>query len=217
MPLPPKYLKAGLSSPDPQVYNPNNDDDLFLAKGAPAASSSGVAGSRSGGLRKRHSIAASSSTTPFEARSLTTSSSFPAPGGRAEERPLQRNVGQTTEEAIPLGESESKEVTGHSIAAVPVAIEDDPKSSSPHRADSSSKETLGDNWEMVSPVHQQSKGLSPEWVSVPKPNVADTPLQVASVQGETRLPVSAYRESKIFRLQVLIVQCVHSHLDVQFL
>lgn len=191
MPLPPKYLKAGLSSPEPtqrQVYNPNNDDDQFLARGAPAASSSSIAGSSSGGLRKRHSIAASSSTTPFEARGLTTSSSFPAPGGRSEEKPLPRNVGQTTDEALPQEEIESREVVGRSIAALPVSIDDDSKSSSPQ-----SKETLGDNWEMVSPVHQ-SRGLGTEWISVPKPNVTDTPVEVSSVQGEARLLVSVYRK-----------------------
>lgn len=218
MPLPPKYLKAGLSSPEPVgapqrlVYNPNNDEDQFLARGAPVATSSSSAGPSSGGLRKRHSIAASSSTRPVEATSLTTSNSFPAPSGRTEEKPLPRNVGETTDEATPHGEGESREVLGHSIAALPVAIEDDPKSSSPPRAEASSKETLGDNWEMVSPVHQ-SKGLSPEWVSVPKPIVADTSLEVASDQGEARQLVSAYKKL-LFTIAILITQGVHLRSEV---
>lgn len=196
MTLPPKYLKAGLSSPEPvgatqrQVYNPSNDDNQFLARAGPAVSSSSSAGPSSGGLRKRHSIAATSSATPFEARSLTTSSSFPAPGVSTEEKPPPRSVGQSTDVATPHGVSESRELVVPPIAALPVAIEDDTKSSSPPRAEASSKETLGDNWEMVSPDHQ-SKGLGPEWVSVPKPTVADTPLEVPAVQGEFRLVVSA--------------------------
>jgi hypothetical protein len=188
MPLPPKHVRAGANSPEPvgatqrRVYNPSTDEDQFLARGAPVASSSSSAGPDSGGLRKRHSIAASASTTPVEVRSLTSSSSLPASRGRVEEKPLPSIANQRADEM-----SESREAVGSSVAELPVAVIEEPRSTSPQGA-AASKETLGENWEMVSPVHP-SKGLGPEWVSVAKPSAADTRLEVPSVQGETRIPV----------------------------
>ena len=188
MPLPAKHAQAGVSSPEPvgatqrRVYNPSTDKDPFLARGAPVASSSSSAGPSSAGLRKRHSLAAPASATPVEVRSLSTSSSFPAPGGRAEEKPLPSIASKRADEGI-----ESRDAVGSSVAELPVAVKEEPRSVSPQGAEAS-KETLGETWEMVSPVHP-SKGLSPEWISVAKPSIANTPSELTSVQGETRVPV----------------------------
>ena len=183
MPLPPRYVQAGASSPDPvgatqrRVYNPSTDEDQFLARAAPAASSSSSAAPTSGGLRKRHSIASSASATPVEVRSLTSSTSMPAPAGRSEEKPLPRIASQRADEG-----SVSREAVDSSVAELPVVIKEEPRSTSPQGAEAS-KETLGESWEMVSPVHQ-SKGLGKEWVSVAKPSIADTPSDLPSVQGK---------------------------------
>lgn len=187
MPLPPKYAEAGADSSGPasatqgRLYDPSNDKDQFLARGAPAATSSSSAGPSSGGLRKRHSIAASASIMPVEVRSLTPSSSFPAPGARAEDQKPLPSVARHRADAV----IESREAVGSSVAEVPVAMKEEPRYTSPPGA---SKETLGENWEMVSPVHPL-KGLSSEWVSMPMPSTTDTPLEAPSVQGETCVPV----------------------------
>lgn len=210
----PAALKAGQSSPEPvgatqrQVYNPNNEDDKFSAREASTASSSGPS---TGGLRKRHSMAVSSSTTPFEARSLSTSSSFPAPRPQVEEKPQAQSLSQATPVAksepraaeglsiaapveksepravegssiaAPVEKSQPRGIEGLSIASSPVAIDELSKSSTPSKAETSPKEV--DNWEMVSPV-SKSRDLGPEWVSVGKLSASDTSPEVSPVQGE---------------------------------
>lgn len=183
VPMSLQHSKAGANSPDPVISTQrpvSNVNDEFLARGGPTLSAISGAGPSSGGLRKRHSIAASS-TSPLEVRSLKTSSSFTAPGGRVEEKPIAP-VSKAIDEEQLSGGSGLRKGDKRLVAEGNVAAQEEPKSYQTPGAEAS-KETLGENWEMVSPVHQ-SKGLGPEWVSVPKPNISDTRLDVPSAEGK---------------------------------
>lgn len=184
MPLAIKHSKAGANSPESVVSSQrriHNDEDQFIARWAPASSSSST-GPSGGVLRKRHSVAASS-TAPLEVRSLTTSSSFPTPGGRIEGKPVPNidSVNKTIDEVNLFGESESRKKDGPLVVEGHIANKEEPKPYDSQGAEAL-KESLGDNWEMV-PAQHQSKGLGREWIAVPTPSITDTKLHAPSSQG----------------------------------
>ncbi|XP_024402453.1 uncharacterized protein [Physcomitrium patens] len=183
MPLAIKHSKAGANSPESVVSSQrriHNDEDQFIARWAPASSSSST-GPSGGVLRKRHSVAASS-TAPLEVRSLTTSSSFPTPGGRIEGKPVPNidSVNKTIDEVNLFGESESRKKDGPLVVEGHIANKEEPKPYDSQGAEAL-KESLDDNWEMV-PAQHQSKGLGREWIAVPTPSITDTKLHAPSSQ-----------------------------------